>query len=154
MSLDPTWASTMFGVYAFAGSMISALCTIGLAAHPLQRAGYLKGVITVENYHDLGKLQFGFIVFWAYIAFSQFMLIWYANLPEETAWFRLRWRTAGRRWRSRCASSWRPFGMLSCTAKRNAGHDDGGRADSGHALRRSVLGHHAGSSAQPGSDGA
>lgn len=123
MSLDPTWASTMFGVYAFAGSMISALCTIGLAAHLLQRAGYLKGVITVENYHDLGKLQFGFIVFWAYIAFSQFMLIWYANLPEETAWFRLRWENG---WSTLaialCILHFGVpfFGMLSRTAKRNA----------------------------------
>ena len=68
MSLDPTWPSTMFGVYTFAGSMISSLSTIALAAHLLQRSGYLKGVITVENYHDLGKLMFGFIVFWAFIA--------------------------------------------------------------------------------------
>ena len=123
MSLDPTWASTMFGVYTFAGSMISSLCTIGLAAHLLQRAGYLKGVITVENYHDLGKLIFGFIVFWAYIAFSQFMLIWYANLPEETAWFRMRWENG---WSTLAVAlcilhfAVPFFAMLSRTAKRNA----------------------------------
>ena len=91
MSLDPTWYSTMFGVYTFAGSMLSGLCAIATTALLLQRAGYLRGVVTVENYHDLGKLMFGFIVFWAYIAFSQFMLIWYANLPEETAWYRGHW---------------------------------------------------------------
>jgi hypothetical protein len=51
----------------------------------------LKGVINKEHYHDLGKLTFGFIVFWAYIAFSQFFLIWYANIPEETHWYRLHW---------------------------------------------------------------
>jgi hypothetical protein len=91
MSLDPTWASTMFGVYTFAGTMLSTLATIILAAQFAQRAGYLKDVVNVEHYHDLGKLLFGFIVFWAYIAFSQFFLIWYANLPEETHWFRLHW---------------------------------------------------------------
>jgi hypothetical protein len=91
MSVDPTWASTMFGVYTFAGVILSALSAIALSAVLLQRAGYLKGVINLEHYHDLGKLMFGFIVFWAYIAFSQFFLIWYANLPEETHWFRLHW---------------------------------------------------------------
>ncbi len=91
MSLDPTWASTMFGVYTFAGTILSTLATIAIVALFLQRAGYLKDVINAEHYHDLGKLMFGFIVFWAYIAFSQFFLIWYANLPEETHWYRLHW---------------------------------------------------------------
>ena len=123
MSLDPTWPSTMFGVYMFAGSMISALSVIGLAAHLLQRSGYLKGVITVENYHDLGKLMFGFIVFWAYIAYSQYMLIWYANIPEETAWYRTRWENG---WSvmatALCFLHFAVpfFAMLSRTAKRNA----------------------------------
>jgi len=123
MSLDPTWPSTMFGVYTFAGSMISSLCVIALTAHLLQRSGYLKGVITVENYHDLGKLIFGFIVFWAYIAYSQYMLIWYANIPEETAWYRARWENG---WSTLAAAlCFLHFGvpffaMLSRTAKRNA----------------------------------
>jgi len=176
MSLDPTWASTMFGVYAFAGSMISALCTIGLAAHLLQRAGYLKGVITVENYHDLGKLQFGFIVFWAYIAFSQFMLIWYANLPEDLHRVLAVHADLVRELAGRNGLVPSPLGERLVDAgdravhpalrrpllrhavphrqAQRSGHDDGGCADSGHALRRSVLGHHAGPSAQLGSDGA
>jgi len=91
MSIDPTWASTMFGVYAFAGTILSALSTIVLTALILQGSGYLKGIINEEHFHDIGKLMFGFIVFWAYIAFSQFFLIWYANLPEETHWYRLHW---------------------------------------------------------------
>jgi hypothetical protein len=91
MSTDPTWASTMFGVYIFAGTILSTLAAIVLTAVLLQRAGYLKDVINKEHYHDLGKLKFGFIVFWAYIAFSQYFLIWYANLPEETHWYRLHW---------------------------------------------------------------
>lgn len=91
MSLDPTWASTMFGVYTFAGVILSVLAAITTTAVLLQRAGYLKDVINKEHYHDLGKLMFGFIVFWAYIAFSQFFLIWYANIPEETHWFMVHW---------------------------------------------------------------
>jgi hypothetical protein len=91
MSTDPTWYSTMFGVYIFAGTILSTLAGIVLSAILLQRSGYLRGVVNAEHYHDLGKLMFGFIVFWAYISFSQFFLIWYANLPEETHWYRLHW---------------------------------------------------------------
>lgn len=91
MSLDPHWYSTMYGVYFFAGSILSAFATLGLMAALLRRAGVLKGVVTVEHFHDLGKLMFGFTVFWAYIAFSQYFLYWYANIPEETIWFAHRW---------------------------------------------------------------
>jgi len=91
MSIDPTWASTIFGVYIFAGTMLSTLAAIAFSAVMLQQAGYLKGVVNDEHYHDLGKLMFGFIVFWAYIGFSQFFLIWYSNIPEETHWYRLHW---------------------------------------------------------------
>ncbi len=91
MSVDPTWASTIFGVYTFAGSFLTALAAITVSAVLLQKSGYLKNVINQEHFHDLGKLMFGFIVFWAYIAFSQFFLIWYSNIPEETHWFRLHW---------------------------------------------------------------
>lgn len=94
MSLDPTWASTMFGVYTFAGSMISSLCAIALSARILQSRGYLKGILNEEHFHDIGKLMLGFTVFWAYIAFSQYFLIWYANIPEETIWFRKHWTYA------------------------------------------------------------
>lgn len=90
MSLDPHWFSTMFGVYFFSGIFYVALAAIALMAFSLQRGGYLADVITAEHYHDLGKFMFGFAGFWAYIAFSQYMLIWYANLPEETIWFRHR----------------------------------------------------------------
>ncbi|MDZ4831982.1 MAG: quinol:cytochrome C oxidoreductase [Phycisphaerae bacterium] len=88
MSLSPAWFSTMFGVYFFTGC-----CTLGFAAiivtcTQLQASGALVGVITKEHYQDLGKLLFAFgMVFWAYIGFSQYMLIWYANIPEETTWF-------------------------------------------------------------------
>lgn len=90
MSLSPRWFSTMFPVYFFAGGVMSAMAAIILTAALLQRSGRVTDEITVEHYHDLAKLTFAFIFFWGYIAFSQFMLIWYANLPEETFWFRFR----------------------------------------------------------------
>jgi hypothetical protein len=90
MTLDPHWFSTMFGVYFFSGSFFVVLASITLMALFLQRGGYLQNVITMEHYHDLGKFMFAFTAFWAYIAFSQYMLIWYGNLPEETVWFRHR----------------------------------------------------------------
>ena len=90
MSLAPMWFSTMFPVYFFAGCVLSSLATITLVCLLLQRSGRVTDEITVEHYHDLAKLTFAFIFFWGYIAFSQFMLIWYANFPEETFWFQFR----------------------------------------------------------------
>lgn len=87
MSLAPLWFSTMFPVYIFAGAFLSGLATITLTGLMLQRSGRVTDEITVEHYHDLAKLMFAFVFFWGYIAFSQFMLIWYANIPEETFWF-------------------------------------------------------------------
>jgi hypothetical protein len=86
MSLDPAWYSTIFGVYYFAGCVVGIYALLTAAVFTLQRSGFLRNAVTVEHYHDLGKLLFGFVVFWAYIGFSQYMLIWYANIPEETAW--------------------------------------------------------------------
>lgn len=91
MSLDPHWFSTIFGVYFFAGQVVAILAFLILVLLLHQRSGRLRGIVSFEHYHDLGKLLFGFVVFWAYIAFSQFMLIWYGNIPEETAWFDHRW---------------------------------------------------------------
>ena len=90
MSLDPHWYSTIFGVYYFGGTFMMIAAVMALSAMALQRSGVLKNAITHEHYHDLGKLAFAFMVFWAYIAFSQFMLIWYANIPEETIWYHYR----------------------------------------------------------------
>ena len=91
MSLDAHWYSTIFGVYFFSGSTLAALAFTTFIIIILHRQGYLKGIITVEHFHDLGKLLFTFTVFWAYVAFSQYFLIWYANIPEETIWFQHRW---------------------------------------------------------------
>jgi hypothetical protein len=90
MTLDYHWFSTMFPVYFFAGNMITALSLTAVVLFLLRSHGKLKGLITSEHFHDLGKLMLGFTVFWAYIAFSQYFLIWYAGIPEETAWFNAR----------------------------------------------------------------
>ena len=87
MSLAPSWFSTMFPVYFFAGSVLGCLCVLILSSVLLQKSGRLTEDITTEHYHDLSKLTFGFVFFWAYIAFSQYLLIWYANIPEETVWY-------------------------------------------------------------------
>lgn len=91
MSLDPHWYSTIFGIYTFVGGAWTFMATMILICLSLRRHGWLVKTINVEHYHDLGKWQFALTAFWAYSAFSQYMLIWYANLPEETAWFRERW---------------------------------------------------------------
>lgn len=84
MSLEPHWFSTIFGVYCFAGLFESGMAVTILFVLALRRQGVFKEVINENHLHDLGKLMFAFCVFWAYIAFSQYMLIWYGNLPEET----------------------------------------------------------------------
>ncbi|MCX4239858.1 hypothetical protein [Paraliomyxa miuraensis] len=90
MSLDPHWFSTIFGVYYFAGCVSFIHAFLSLVVILLHRSGHLRGVVTPEHFHDLGKMMFAFTVFWAYIAFSQYMLIWYASIPEETHWFSYR----------------------------------------------------------------
>lgn len=87
MSLDPHWYSTIFGVYFFAGGVVSFFALLGLISVALMRYGPMQGVVTVEHLHDVGKLLLSFVAFWAYIAFSQYFLIWYANIPEETVWY-------------------------------------------------------------------
>lgn len=87
MGLDFHWFSTMWGVYIFAGTALSSMCVLILTITALRAAGYLRNVITLEHYHIMGKLTLAFTIFWAYIGFSQYMLIWYANIPEETIYF-------------------------------------------------------------------
>jgi hypothetical protein len=91
MSLEPHWFSTIFGVYTFAGMVISSLSAITLTVVWLRAKGRLgNGVVTDDHLYSLGALLFAFTCFWAYIAFSQFMLIWYGNMPEETVYFQHR----------------------------------------------------------------
>ena len=90
MSLSPHWYSTIYGVYFFAGSLVGTLAVTTILAILLKKAGLLNEWLTPSRFHDLGKLLFAFNVFWAYIAFSQYILIWYANLPEEVIFFTVR----------------------------------------------------------------
>lgn len=87
MSRDPFWYSTIYGVYYFSGSVVSGFALLTTMTFLLQVSGRLRQTVTPDHYQDLGKYTFGFIVFWGYIAFSQYMLIWYGNIPEETEWF-------------------------------------------------------------------
>ncbi|MFN2509074.1 MAG: hypothetical protein ABR589_09925 [Chthoniobacterales bacterium] len=89
-SLNYKWFSTMWGVYIFAGACGSAMSLTVLVITALRQAGYLQETVTLEHYHIMGKWMLSFTVFWAYIGFSQYMLIWYANIPEETEYFILR----------------------------------------------------------------
>jgi hypothetical protein len=89
MGLDYHWFSTMWGVYLFAGAAGSSMSLIVLIITGLKKQGYLS-VVNDEHYHIMGKFMLAFTIFWAYIGFDQYMLIWYANIPEETMYFRLR----------------------------------------------------------------
>ena len=86
MSIDPHWFSTLFGWYVFASMFVSGISTIALVTIYLKSKGYLKEV-NDSHIHDLGKFMFGVSVFWTYLWFSQFMLIWYSNIPEEVTYF-------------------------------------------------------------------
>jgi hypothetical protein len=91
MSLEPHWFSTIFGVYYFSGTVLAGVAAVTYATVRLHEAGLLAP-LRRDHFYSLGALLFAFINFWAYIAFSQFLLIWYANIPEETFWFMARWR--------------------------------------------------------------
>lgn len=86
MSIDPHWSSTLFGWYVFASFFVSGITTICLISLYLKSKGYLE-YVNSSHIHDLAKFMFGFSVFWTYLWFSQFMLIWYANIPEEVTYF-------------------------------------------------------------------
>lgn len=91
MSIEPHWFSTIFGVYFFSGTVVAALAAVTLATVLLKEHGYLHPAMTNDHLFSLGALMFAFVNFWGYIAFSQYMLIWYADLPEETFWFLQKW---------------------------------------------------------------
>ncbi|MFN7139137.1 MAG: hypothetical protein ACK4UN_07355 [Limisphaerales bacterium] len=100
-SLEHQWFSTMYGVYYFAESVWTTLATIYLLSLVLKRSGPLKNVVQTRQFHDLGVLWFAFTVFYAYIHFSQYFIIWNANIPEETFWYIKREQ-----------GTWWQFGML------------------------------------------
>ena len=86
MSIDPHWFSTLFGWYVFASMFVSGITVIALTAIYLKSKGYLD-LVNDSHIHDLGKFMFGISIFWTYLWFSQFMLIWYSNIPEEVTYF-------------------------------------------------------------------
>lgn len=98
MALDFKWFSTMWGVYLFAGAVLNAMGVGVIVCTWLKSKGHLKHVTGPEQFHVMGKLMLAFTVFWAYVTFSQFFLIWYANITEETSYFLIRntgnWNTA------------------------------------------------------------
>jgi hypothetical protein len=98
-SLQHQWFSTMYGVYYFAGSVWMTLATVYVLTMVFHRQGYLRGVIFEKQYYFIGSLFFAFTVFYAYIHFSQYFIIWNANIPEETFWYYIRthngWRQVG-----------------------------------------------------------
>jgi len=97
MSIDTHWFSTMYGWYVFASWWVTALAMITLIVAHLKSAGYLK-IVNANHLHDLGKFVFAFSIFWTYIWFGQFLLIYYANIPEEGVYFIERMRTAPYSW--------------------------------------------------------
>jgi hypothetical protein len=99
MALDYTWFSTMWGVYIFAGCAWASMALSIMLLNYLRSNGYMLKVTTEEHFHLMGKLLLAFTIFWAYIAFSQYFLIWYANIPEETRFYFVR-NTDGWRWLS------------------------------------------------------
>lgn len=90
LGMDYTWFSTMWGVYLFAGAALNSLAVTVIVCTWLKSMGHLKHVTGPEHFHVMGKLMFCFVTFWAYISFSQFFLIWYANITEETSYFLIR----------------------------------------------------------------
>jgi hypothetical protein len=89
MSIDAHWFSTMYSWYTFASTFVSGMSLIAIYVVYLKNNDYLE-YVNEEHLHDLGKFMFAFSVFWTYLWYSQFMLIWYANIPEETVYFKAR----------------------------------------------------------------
>jgi hypothetical protein len=92
MSLEPHWYSTLYGILIMGGQVLTAMAFVIPLAALLVDRGPLAGVIGVEQFHDLGKFLLAFVMLWAYFAFSQFLIIWSANLPEEIPWYLSRMR--------------------------------------------------------------
>jgi hypothetical protein len=90
MSIDTHWFSTLFGWYVFSGMFVSAITAITLVVLHLKSKGHLE-LVNESHLHDLGKFMFAFSIFWTYLWFCQFMLIWYANIPEEVTYYMARW---------------------------------------------------------------
>jgi hypothetical protein len=98
LSLDATWYSTIFGVQIFAQCALFQMASLIVVTLMMRKSGLLGDAVNVEHYHDMGKLLFGWIVFWSYISFAQFFLYWYSNIPDELVWYHKRWGDNGGTW--------------------------------------------------------
>ncbi len=92
MSLEPHWYSTMYGVLYMVGQALGALALVSIAAVLLSRYEPVAGFLGARHRHDLGKMTFAFVMIWAYVNFSQYLIVWSGNLPEEIAWYLARFR--------------------------------------------------------------
>ena len=143
MSLNPTWFSTVFGVYYFAGSFGAALSLLAIVTWHANIKNVFGGGMNIEHTHSIGKLMLAFTCFWTYIAFSQLMLIWIAGLPEETPFYITRFKSgwAGMGIFLILGHFFIPFGaLLSRSLKRNPQKARGGWGlDPAHSLHRYLL---------------
>jgi hypothetical protein len=101
MSLNPSWFSTIFGVYYFGGSFVSSLSLLAIGTAAGRKGGMFGGLMNDEHTHNIGKLMLAFVCFWTYIAFSQLLLIWIAGIPEETPFYITRF-----------SAGWAPLGII------------------------------------------
>ena len=101
MSLHADWQSTIFGLYLLAGAQTGSIAIVIIVATAAERTGLLRGMLTLSHFHSLGKLLLAFVCFWGYMAFSQYMLMWVGNLPEEIPWYLLRMQ-----------GGWKPISIL------------------------------------------
>jgi hypothetical protein len=104
LSLDATWYSTMFGVQVFAQCALVQVASLIIVTAMMRKSGLMGDTLNIEHYHDLGKLLFGWIVFWSYVTFAQFFLTWYSNIPDELAWYHKRWHDNGGTWKGLSAA--------------------------------------------------
>lgn len=122
MSVDPHWFSAIYGIYFFSGAVVSSLAVMILATVWFQKRNVIGPEVNTDHLHDLAKLLFGFNFFWGYIAFSQYLLIWYANIPEETGWLIIR-QENGWQWMSLALLAGHLlipfFGLMSRRSRRN-----------------------------------
>jgi hypothetical protein len=97
MSLEAHWFSTMFGWYNLAAMHVSGLAVIALVIYTCRKKAYMSW-LHIDHLHSMGKLIFGFSIFWTYVWFAQFFLTWYANIPEESVYFYIRWEPEYKPW--------------------------------------------------------
>ena len=128
MSLEPDWFSTIYGAMFLVGQVLEAFALVIAVAILLSRYSPMREIMTPQHLHDLGNLMFAFMALWAYLSFSQFLIIWAGNLPEEISWYLNRIRGGWKRYRS-CVNRFSFCGSVSAasTARDKAAPPDAAR---------------------------